>query len=93
MKFEWDPAKAGENLRRHRVSFDEAATVFFDDFAMVASDPEHSNDEDRFIIIGFSSRSRLLLVVHCYRDRDEVIRLISARTLTKKERKKFEEGL
>ncbi len=93
MKFDWDPAKAGENVKRHDVSFDEATTVFFDELAKVAADPDHSDDEDRFIIVGFSSRHRHLLVVHCYRDRDEVIRLISARTLTKKERKKFEEGL
>ncbi len=93
MKFDWDPAKAGENIKRHGVSFDEATTVFFDDLAKVAADPGHSSDEDRFVIVGFRSRQRLLLVVHCYRDRDEVIRLISARTLTKKERKNFEEGL
>jgi uncharacterized DUF497 family protein len=93
MDFDWDPAKAAENLRRHKVSFEEAATVFFDDLARVASDPEHSRDEDRFVIVGYSSKQRLLLVVHCYRDRDQVIRLISARTVTKKERKEFEEGL
>jgi uncharacterized DUF497 family protein len=93
MKFDWDPVKASENLKRHSVSFEEATSVFFDELAKVAADPEHSDNEDRFVIVGFSARQRLLLVVHCYRDHDEVIRIISARALTKKERKSFEEDL
>lgn len=93
MRFEWDSSKAAENLRKHGVNFEEASTVFFDDHTKVAADPEHSHEEDRFLAVGLSAKQRLLIVVHCYREPDEVIRIISARKLTKSERKQFEEGL
>ncbi len=78
-------SKADFNLRKHEVSFEEATTVFYDDFARVIYDPDHSEDEDRFIIIGMSNTTRLLIVAHCYRENDEVIRIISARKAEKPE--------
>lgn len=90
MRFDWDPRKAKENLRKHKISFEEAATVFFDDLAQVASDPDHSDEEDRFIIVGLSANNRLLIVVHCLREDGDLIRLISARKLTAKERSQYE---
>ncbi len=84
MKFEWDPSKASENFKKNRISFDEAMTVFFDPLAKVASDPEHSSDEDRFVIVGQSTQLRHLID-------DGIIRIISARKLTKKEMKEFKE--
>lgn len=93
VKFEWNPAKASENYKKHGIGFEEASTVFFDEHTKVASDPEHSHEEDRFLAVGFSAKQRLLIVVHCYREVDEVIRIISARKLNKSERQQFEEGL
>ena len=86
MRFTWDQAKAAENLRKHRVSFEEACSVFADENARLRHDPDHSRQEDRFIILGFSARLRLLIVCHAYRENDEVIRIISARKATPKER-------
>jgi hypothetical protein len=77
--FAWDEAKNRQNIRRHRVSFEEARSVFFDENARLINDPDHSMDEDRFIMLGISQRMRLLLVCHCYREDDEQIRIISAR--------------
>ena len=88
MDFEWDPRKAEINLRKHGVSFTEAGTVFGDDLATTVPDPDHSNDEDRYITIGWSNRRRLLMISHT--DRGNRIRIISARELTKTERKKYE---
>jgi uncharacterized protein len=85
MKFDWDPAKAAANLRKHQISFEEAKTVFFDDFAMQFFDDEHSQNEDRFIMLGMSSVARLLVVCHCEREQGEVIRIISARKATRNE--------
>ncbi len=82
MRFEWDPAKATINLRKHQVSFDEAKTVFFDDFAVQFFDEEHSSEEDRFIMLGMSSGAKLLVVCHCERGDGDVIRIISARKAT-----------
>ncbi|MFZ4786339.1 MAG: BrnT family toxin [Flavobacteriales bacterium] len=91
IRFEWDSQKARLNLQKHGVSFDEALTVFYDN-PHIFSDPDHSQaSEDRLIAIGFSHRHRILMVVHCYREGDEVIRIISARKATKSERKAFEE--
>ncbi|HYF48353.1 MAG TPA: BrnT family toxin [Planctomycetota bacterium] len=90
MDFEWDAAKAAQNDRKHRVSFEEAATVFGDSLSLTIYDPEHSKDEDRFITIGLSDRQRLLVVVHS--DRNDVVRIISARRATNRERKQYEEG-
>jgi len=85
IRVEWDPAKARINLRKHGVSFEEAETVFYDDHALLLDDPEHSGDEDRFVLLGLSSRFRVLVIVHTYRAHDAVIRLISARRATKAE--------
>jgi len=79
IRFTWDPAKALENERKHGIAFAEARTVFSDEGALLIDDPDHSIDEERFVIIGFSSYARLLTVCHCYRESDEVIRIISAR--------------
>ena len=89
MDFEWDPRKAEINLRKHGISFTEAGTIFGDDLAITVPDPDHSNDEDRYITIGWSNRRRLLMVSHT--DRGNQIRIISARELTKAERKEYEE--
>ena len=89
MDFEWDPQKAIANLQKHGVSFAEAGTVFGDNFAITVPDPDHSRNEERFITIGWSNRRRLLMVSHT--DRGNYIRIISARELTKSERKAYEE--
>jgi uncharacterized protein len=85
IRFEWDEAKNRENKRKHRVSFEEAQTVFLDERAMRYFDPDHSTDEDRFLMLGASFTLRVLVVCHCYREEDSVIRLISARKADKKE--------
>jgi uncharacterized DUF497 family protein len=89
MEFEWDPSKATENFRKHKVSFTEAATVLGDFLGATASDPDHSGDESRHITIGLSNRGRLLIVAHA--ERRERIRIISARKLTRNERRVYEE--
>ena len=89
MRFEWDSGKARENLRKHGVSFEEAQTAFSDDHAVLIADPDHSTEEDRFILLGLSSTLRVVTVVHCYRASDEVIRLISARKATRSERAQY----
>lgn len=91
MKIEWDPLKADQNLQKHGVRFEEAASVFSDPLAQIIGDPNHSANEDRFILLGVSLESRLLVVCHCYRESNEVIRIISARKATKRERKRYEE--
>ena len=85
IRFEWDPPKATANLRKHRVSFEEAKSVFYDEFAVQFFDDEHSSDEDRFLLLGLSSGTGLLIVCHCERDDGEVIRIISARKATQRE--------
>ncbi|HET7772623.1 MAG TPA: BrnT family toxin [Burkholderiaceae bacterium] len=92
MKFEWDAAKAAANLRKHKVSFDEARTVFFDDFAIQFFDEAHSETEERFIMLGMSSAARLLVVCHCERGEHEVIRIISARKATRNEAAFYQGG-
>ncbi|OFV99181.1 MAG: hypothetical protein A3F68_00555 [Acidobacteria bacterium RIFCSPLOWO2_12_FULL_54_10] len=89
MEFEWNPKKAADNLRNHKVSFTEAASVFGDSLGATASDPDHSVEERRFITIGLSNRGRLLMVAHA--ESRERVRIISARTLTRSERKAYEE--
>ena len=91
MEFEWDPGKARINLRKHGVSFTEAGTIFGDELAITVSDPDHSDNEDRYITIGSSDRRRLLIVSHT--DRGDRIRIISARELTKAERKEYEKAI
>ena len=85
MKFDWNPDKNKSNIKKHRVSFEEAETVFQDEMALELFDDEHSEEEDRYIIIGISSRTRELMVCHCYRNGGDVIRIISARRATKNE--------
>ena len=82
LRFEWDPSKAAANLRKHRVSFEDAQTVFSDERARLIDDPDHSEDEERFVLLGLSSTLRLLVVAHCYRSAGNVIRVISARKAT-----------
>jgi len=89
MRFAWDDAKAQENVLKHGVSFEEAATVFAEENARLKHDPDHSREEDRFILLGFSAKLRLLLVCHAYRENDEVIHIISARKATSNERKQY----
>jgi uncharacterized DUF497 family protein len=89
MRFAWDDAKAEENQRKHGVSFEEASTVFADENARLKHDPDHSQEEERFILLGFSAKLRLLLVCHAYRENDEVIRIISARKATPNERRQY----
>lgn len=89
IQFEWDNHKNEINIRKHKISFEEAKTVFYDKNARIIADPDHSQDEDRFIILGLSSSIRLLVVCHCYRKNDEVIRIISARKATKNEIKYY----
>ena len=88
MEFEWDPYKAAENVRKHGVSFSEASSVFSDELADTSPDPDHSTDEDRFITIGMSNRSRLLIVSHT--DRRGRTRIISARQMTPREKEDYE---
>ncbi|MGA3043777.1 MAG: BrnT family toxin [Bryobacteraceae bacterium] len=83
--FAWDRRKARSNLVKHGISFEEAQTVFFDENARLIDDPHHSEDEDRFLLLGYSFEARCLMVTHCYREADSVIRLISARRSTPKE--------
>jgi uncharacterized protein len=89
IRFTWDEAKAEINLNKHGVSFEEATTVFADENARLKHDPDHSSKEDRFILLGFSVKLRLLVVCHAYRDNDDLIRLISARKATRNERKQY----
>ena len=86
IEFEWDPAKAAVNLKKHKVSFEEAKSIFYDEFAVQFFDEENSNDEERFLLLGMSTGARLLLVCHCEREAGNVIRIISARSATKRER-------
>jgi uncharacterized DUF497 family protein len=90
LRFEWDPRKASENLANHGVSFEEAATVFRDVLSATGADPDHSFDEERFVTFGISTGGRLLVIAHT--DRDDIIRIISARPATPSERKIYEEG-
>ena len=90
LRFEWDEAKNAENKRRHGVSLEEAQSVFYDDRALLIDDPDHRNAEERFLLLGLSDALRTLLVCHCYRERDAVIRIISARKATRTERAEYE---
>lgn len=85
IKFEWDPTKAASNLKKHQVSFDEAKSVFYDEFAVQFFDEEHSSLEERFLMLGLSASAKLLIVCHCERKHGQVIRIISARKATKHE--------
>ncbi len=93
IRFGWDPTKDAENLRKHGVSFREASTAFSDPLGRIIFDPDHSNGEDRFVLLGVSSSGRTLLVCHCYREDDELVRIISARKAVPRERKQYGEFL
>ena len=89
-RFDWNPAKARENVRKHGISFDDAQTVFADEQAILLDDPDHSTDEDRFALLGLSAPLRVLVVAHCYREGDSVVRIISARKATRTERAQYD---
>jgi uncharacterized DUF497 family protein len=90
MEFKWDSQKAKANLGKHRVSFEAATTVFYDPLAKLGHDPDHSEDEDRYILIGHSQKNNLLFVVHVYKESQNTIRIVTARKATKKEKHDFE---
>jgi hypothetical protein len=87
--FEWDVCKSASNARKHGVTFDEARTVFYDENATLFDDPDHSRDEDRFILLGISLKLRVIVVCHCLRESETVIRIISARRATKTEQREY----
>ena len=92
IKFEWNAAKAATNIKKHGVSFEEAKSVFFDEFAMQFFDQDNSKTEDRFLMLGTSNETKLLLVCHCERDDGNTIRVISARKATKNESENYQRG-
>lgn len=92
IKFEWDPAKAASNRKKHGVSFEEARSIFYDEFAVQFFDEDNSISEDRFLMLGFSDGARLLIVCHCEHDQGNIIRIISARKATKNESKHYPGG-
>ena len=89
LSFEWDENKNIANRKKHNISFEEAQTAFYDDNALLIDDPDHSEEKERFILLGFSHRANLLVVCHCYRQSESVIRIISARKATKNEEKAY----
>ena len=89
LKFEWDEQKNKINKEKYKISVEEAKMVFYDESAIVIDDPDHSQEEDRFIILGLSTKANLLVVCHCYRASDTVIRIISARKATKTETRQY----
>ena len=89
LHFEWDQAKNAENRKKHGVGFEEAASVFYDENARLFFDPDHSKEEDRFILLGMSLHARMLIICHCHREADSVIRIISARKADRQERKNY----
>jgi uncharacterized protein len=93
LRFDWDAAKARVNLRKHGVSFEEARTVFFDEHALFLDDPEHLEDEERFLLLGLSIRLRTLVVCQCLRDQEDRIRIISARRANRNEQAEYKRRL
>ena len=91
--FDWDENKNRIHLEKHGITFEEASTVFFDDRAILFDDPEHSIDEDRFLLLGMSETAKACIVCHCYRKSDTVIRIISARQATRKEEQRYVRGI
>ena len=89
MKFEWDENKRKINNRKHEIDFEEAKSVFYDDEAILIPDPDHSKEEERFLILGLSKKTNLLVVCHCYRTSKDIIRIINARKATKSEKKLY----
>ena len=92
IRFEWDGNKNAINQKKHKISFDEAKTVFYDEEARIIDDPEHSKEEERFIILGLSQKANLLVVCHCYRVSEMVIRIISARKATRRETEQYQDN-
>ena len=92
LKFEWDEHKNEINKQKHGISFEEAQTVFYDENALLRDDPDHSQDEERFVLLGLSTQEKILIVCHCYREEESKIRIISARKATKTERKTYIEN-
>ena len=90
MQFDWDKNKAAANQKKHGVSFEEAQTAFDDHNALLIPDPDHFDEEVRFVLLGLSATLKMLVVCHCYREKDELIRIISARKATKKETATYE---
>ncbi len=93
IQFNWNENKAKSNIQKHGVSFTEATSVFDDDAARLISDPDHSEKEDRFVLLGISCSLKVLVVVHCYKDEENMIRIISARKATRSEEKQYKEFL
>ncbi len=93
ISFEWDPSKNTGNIKKHGISFDEAKSTFHDVHARLIADPDHSDEEERFILLGFSERLRILVVSHCYRKGSSTIRIISARKANKNEKKLYKERI
>lgn len=89
ISFEWDEKKDASNIKKHGISFGEAQTVFIDESALLIHDPDHSDEEDQFLLLGLSSKFRILVVCHCYRKSAEIIRIISARKATRHEQKEY----
>ena len=87
--FEWDEEKNENNIKKHGISFKEATEAFYDEHALIFPDEKHSTEEERFIVIGFSEKDKLLFVSHCYREKGDIIRIISARIATRMEQKKY----
>ena len=88
-RFEWEPRKATATVKKHGITFEEAKSVFYDDHAKLLDDPDHSDEEERFVLLGLSHTLRVLLVCHCYRSEGNIIRIISARKATTKESKDY----
>ena len=93
LSFEWDENKNEINKVKHNVSFEEAQSAFYDDSALLITDPDHSEEEERYILLGYSNKAKLLVVCHCYRHSESVIRIISARKATKKETEQYYDQL
>ena len=91
LRFEWDARKASTNLKKHGISFEEAKSAFYDEHAKLIDDPDHSADEERFILLGLSFSLRLVVIYHCYRGADDVVRIISARKATTHETKSYKQ--
>lgn len=89
IRFEWDARKSSANKKKHGISFEEARTVFFDENAKLIDDPDHSEDGDRFVLLGVSSSLKVMLVCHCYREEGNVVRIISARKASPHESKQY----
>jgi hypothetical protein len=90
LSFEWDERKDAQNQRKHGVSFEEARSVFYDEHALLIADPDHSEHEERFILLGLSSALRILVVCHCYRRKGDAVRIISARRADQPERQQYD---